>query len=101
MPVAVGSSGPRLPGPLLRVNAPAETRAGISERVMGRAMGLGCPPPARSTARQRPRRERELNAAADVVPARAASSARVRAGPGLRVVPPRPPDDAVAPPRAA
>src|SRR3954471_22636611 len=81
MPVAVASSAFRLPRPLLRMNAPAETRAGISERVMGSAMRVQCPAPVRSTAGQRPRRDRELNEAADVVPARAASSARVRAGP--------------------
>src|SRR4051794_34097857 len=68
------------------MNAPAETRAGISERVRGSAMGVQCPPPGRSTAGHRPRRVRALNEAADVVPARAASSARVRAGPLARPV---------------
>src|SRR4051794_30456249 len=83
-PAAVASSAPRLPRPLLRMKAPAETRAGISERVMGSAMRGQCPPPRSSTVGQRPRRDRALKLAADDVPARAASSARVRAGPAGR-----------------
>src|SRR5829696_7845226 len=44
MPAAAASSAPRLPIPLLRMNAPAEIRGAISERVMGRPMGYlaGC-----------------------------------------------------------
>src|SRR6187200_1116820 len=39
MPAAACSSAPRLPRPLLRMNAPAEMRGAISDRVMGRGMG--------------------------------------------------------------
>src|SRR4051812_49951042 len=71
------------------MKAPAEIRGAISERVMGSRMVLLCPSPPPSTTDQRPLRERALNEAADDVPARAASSARVRAGPDAR---PEPPD---------
>jgi hypothetical protein len=39
MPLAVASSAPRLPRPLFRMNAPAEMRGAISDRVMGSPMG--------------------------------------------------------------
>src|SRR3954469_10317557 len=105
MPAAAASSAPRLPSPLLRMKAPAEIRAGSSERVMGSPMrnlaeeravlegstasgsALLSPAPAPSIVprgTQRPRRLRALKDAADDVPARAASSARVRAGPVAR-----------------
>src|SRR5690348_18509854 len=98
MPAAASAGTFRLPRPLLRMNAPAETRGAISGRVIGRPnMGPQCPAGPRSTARQRPRRDRPENDAAECDPARAASSARVRAGPAGFAVRPddEPPPEAL------
>src|SRR5829696_2158047 len=111
------------------MNAPADRRGPISDRVMGSRMaylaGRGCGrallsrptpvpsegrvnrPPEPSTgsggADQRPRRERALKEAAEDDPARAASSARVRAGPDARPEPPdlAAPPEPLRPPEAA
>src|SRR5690349_677332 len=82
MPAAASAGTFRLPRPLLRMKAPAEMRGAISGRVIGRpSMGPQCPVGGASTVGQRPRRDRPENDAAECEPARAASSARVRAGP--------------------